>query len=286
LSFGVFGRHPVVVAYDSTIYQGAAAHYRPGRPAYSPQLESVLSKELDFDGRGKLLDAGCGPGILTVRLAPLFEAAVGLDPDADMLAEGRRVSEERGITNIRWVQARAEELPEAAPGPYRLVTFGTSFHWTDKASVAEAVYDMLEPGGALALIFHQFEGRPEPPSPGLPPIPHTEINALVEKYLGSTRRAGQGTAPVQTDDFEEVLRRTRFGEPRAIFAPGIPDLVRDSESVLSGYFSKSCSAPHLFGGRIEEFANEVRQLLRSQFPEGLFWDWPGDTEVILARKPG
>jgi hypothetical protein len=21
-------------------------------------------------------------------------------------------------------------------------------------------------------------------------------------------------------------------------------------------------------------------------PEGIFWDWPGDTEVILARKPG
>jgi hypothetical protein len=20
--------------------------------------------------------------------------------------------------------------------------------------------------------------------------------------------------------------------------------------------------------------------------EGVFWDWPGDTEVVLARKPG
>jgi hypothetical protein len=77
-----------------------------------------------------------------------------------------------------------------------VVTFGQSFHWTDEARVAEAVYDMLAPGGALALIVHTVEGRPAPPSPGPPPIPHAEIKALVEKYLGSTRRAGQGIAPV------------------------------------------------------------------------------------------
>jgi hypothetical protein len=71
-----------------------------------------------------------------------------------------------------------------------------------------------------------------------------------------------------------------------IFAPGIPDLVRDSESVLSGYFSMSSSAPHLFGDRITDFATEVRELLASRSPDGVFWDWPGDTAVILANKPG
>lgn len=271
--------------YDSTIYAGAAAHYRPGRPPYSPQLEAVLTAELGLDGRGRLLDGGCGPGILTIRLAHLFEEAVGLDPDPVMLAEGRRAAEERGSTNIRWVQARAEELPGAAPGPYRTITFGQSFHWTDEARVAESVYDMLEPGGGLALIVHTVEGRPAPESPGPPPIPHAEIKALVEKYLGPARRAGRGLAPVRTHRFEDVLVRTRFGEPQSVFVPGIPDLVRDSESVLSGYFSMSSSAPHLFGDRVDEFASEVRELLASRSPESAFWDWPGDTEVILARKP-
>jgi len=98
---------------------------------------------------------------------------------------------------------------------------------------------MLEPGGALALIFHTVDGRPAPPSPGPPAIPHTEIEALAEKYLGSTKRAGQGPAPVRTHRFEDVLARTRFGER-----------------------------------------------LTSRSPEGIFWDWPGDTEVIVARKPG
>jgi ubiquinone/menaquinone biosynthesis C-methylase UbiE len=102
-----------------------------------------------------------------------------------MLAEARKAAAEGGIGNIRWVQAVAEDLPEAAPGPDRLVTFGQSLHWTDEQRVAEVVYDMLEPGGTLALIVHRAEGRPQPTSPGPPPIPHDEIKDLILKYLGS-----------------------------------------------------------------------------------------------------
>jgi SAM-dependent methyltransferase len=274
------------VPYDPTIYRGSAAHYRRGRPPYSPGLEAFLERTAGLDGSGRLLDAGCGPGVLTIRLAHLFEQATGLDPDASMLAEGRRAAGEKGLTNIRWARGRAEDLPEAAPGPYRLVTFGQSFHWTDERRVAEAVYDMLEPGGWLALIVHTVAGRPRPPGPGAPPIPHDEIKALVGKYLGSTRRAGQGTAPQRHHRFEDVLVRTRFGEPRQFFVPGLPDLLRDSESVLSGYFSLSSSAPHLYGDRLDDFAAEVRALLAARSADGLFWDWPGDTEVVMARKPG
>jgi SAM-dependent methyltransferase len=148
------------VPYDPTIYLGSAAHYRYGRPAYSPELEAVLTQETGLDGNGRLLDVGCGPGVLTVRLAHLFGQAVGLDPDAGMLAEGRRAAGEENVLNIRWVQGLAEDLPAVAPGPYRLVTFGQSFHWTDEQQVAETIYDMLEPGGALALIAHTVTGGP------------------------------------------------------------------------------------------------------------------------------
>ena len=224
--------------------------------------------------------------MLTVRLAHLFAQAVGLDPDAGMLAEGRRAAGERQVTNIRWAQGLAEDLPAVAPGPYRLVTFGQSFHWTDEQHVAETVYDMLEPSGALALIVHTVTGRPRPPDPGVPVIPHDEIRALVQKYLGSTQQAGQGTARVRTHRFEDVLTRTRFGVPQQFFVPGIPDLLRDSESVLSGYFSFSFAAPHLFGDRLDDFAGEVRALLADRSADGIFWDWPGDTEVVMACKPG
>jgi hypothetical protein len=82
-----------------------------------------------------------------------------------------------------------------------------------------------------------------------------------------------------------VLARTRFGAPEQFFVPGIPDLLRDSESILAGYLSMASSAPHLFGDRLDDFAREVRALLASGSAAGIFWDWPGDTEVVMARKP-
>jgi hypothetical protein len=68
------------VPYDPTIYRGSAAHHRYGRPPYSPELEVVLTEEVGLDGICRLLGGDCGPGMLTVRLAPLFDEAIGLDP--------------------------------------------------------------------------------------------------------------------------------------------------------------------------------------------------------------
>ena len=79
----------------------------------------------------------------------MLRKAVGLDPDPELIAEGRRAAEERGIANIAWVQ---------------------SFWWTDEVRVAEAVHDMLEPGGALVLVMHKHDGRAVPPGPGPLPV--------------------------------------------------------------------------------------------------------------------
>ena len=189
-----------------------------------------------------------------------------------------------GTASHQGVPSLTSVLPAVAPGPYRLVTFGQSFYWTDQVAVAEAVYDMVEPGGALVLVGHQAEGRAVPPGPGRPRIPRDEIRELIRKYLGSTKRAGRGAAPVQALSLQDALAGSRFGAPQVLFAPGIPDHVQDIEGVLSNYFSMSFAAPHLFGDRVEEFADELRELLKERSPEGVFWDWPGDTEVLLVRK--
>jgi SAM-dependent methyltransferase len=274
------------VPYDPTIYRGSARYYAPGRPPYSRELVSTLTDEVGLDGSGRLLDVGCGPGILTVELASSFDEAIGLDPDADMLREGARRAGEAGVDNIRWVQALAEDIPELELGTFKLVTFGQSFQWTDQVPVAETVYDLLEPGGALALVVNTVEGRPEPEGPGFPPIPHDEIREIIRRYLGSRRRAGQGYRLDTFERYEDALARTRFGKPRVVFAPGRPDVVRDVDGVLAGYLSMSYAAPHLFGDRLDAFTADVRALLTERSPSGLFWDWPGDTEILLAPKLG
>ena len=80
----------------------------------------------------------------------------------------------------------------------------------------------------------------------------------------------------------------RYGRPA--YSPELEAVLTQKTgldgNVLSGYFSLSSAAPHLFGDRLDDFAGEVRALLADRSAEGLFWDWPGDTEVVMARKPG
>jgi SAM-dependent methyltransferase len=275
----------MTVPYDPTIYKGSAPHYVHGRPHYSPSLAATLASELALDGSGRLLDVGCGPGIVAIELAHRFQEVTGLDPDAEMLAEAARQADERGVANVRWVRGLAEDLPNYRLGTFKLVTFGQSLHWTDRAQVAEAVYDMLEPGGALAVIGHVHEGRPHPAGPGYPPIPHEAIRRIIDSYLGPRRRAGQGFASDPAGRHEEVLAKTRFTPPRKIVCPGRPDIVQDVDGVLANYLSMSFAAPHLFGDRLEEFKLELRAELARLSPAGRFWDWPGDTEILLTRKP-
>jgi ubiquinone/menaquinone biosynthesis C-methylase UbiE len=124
-------------------------------------------------------------------LAPLFTEAIGLDPDIDMLAEAERQAADRGVTNVRWVCALAEDLP-AGLGEFRVVMFASSFHWMDRDQVAATVLRMLEPGGALV---HMSDLKDVPAVPAsLPAPPYPRIGELVRLHLGPVRRAGRGGA--------------------------------------------------------------------------------------------
>src|SRR4051794_727634 len=133
-------------SWDPTLFHGAAPHYVAGRLPYAPGLADAFATALGLDGTGRLLDVGCGPGIIAARLAHLFDEVVGLDPDPGMLAESRRL----GVANARWVQARAEDLP-AGLGSFRAVTFAASFHWMDRPLVARTVKAMLD-GSDAAVV--------------------------------------------------------------------------------------------------------------------------------------
>lgn len=266
----------------SDVFREASAFYMAGRPPYSRQLLPVLRGELDPYAGGRLLDVGCGPGVLTLELAPAFDECVGIDPDPGMLAEGRRRAEEAGLAGLRWVEETAERLGQLDLGPCRLVTFGQSYHWTAGVPVLDAVHALLEPGGSVALIGHRGEGRPEPDGPGLPRIPEEEIVKLVRQFAVDDDALRLQARRATPHLHETDLRASRFGACRTIYAPGRSDLVRDVESVLAGYFSTSYAAPRRFGARLASFEDAVRTLLRERSPTGLFWDWPGDTEIVLA----
>jgi SAM-dependent methyltransferase len=90
--------------WDESVFEGTAAYYRRGRKPYAPGLAAALAEHLDLNGRGRLLDVGCGPGTVALFFAHLFEDVVGLDPDSEMLAEARRAAAEEKTSNAIWVQ--------------------------------------------------------------------------------------------------------------------------------------------------------------------------------------
>src|SRR5881394_3557883 len=181
--------------WDETLFKGSAAYYTRGRLPYPGSLPETFAAAaaVDLSGEPRLIDVGCGPGTVALMLAPLFHEAVGVDPDGDMVAEAARLAGAAGVTNARWVQLRAEELP-AGLGSFRYATFAQSFHWMDRDRVARVVYEMLEPGGAFVhLGTGDWGERASEDGDRLrPPPPEDQIRKLCQQYLGTERRAGQG----------------------------------------------------------------------------------------------
>jgi len=265
--------------WDPTLYQGSAAYYAVGRMPYPAEVATVLRDALGLDGSGRLLDVGCGPGPVTRLLAPLFEAAVGLDPDPDMLAEAARRTTDARVT---WHRARAEDLPDGS-GTFRVVTFAQSFHWMDRPLVARTVRSMIEPGGAWVHVGATTHAGVEDDDPlPRPRVPHAAIRELIAKYLGPVRRAGQRTLPEGTADREEdVMVAAGYGGPRRLTAGGGEIVPRSTDQVVAAVFSLSFAAPHLFGERRHAFEGELRELLREVSPEGVFAERTRDVELVI-----
>jgi SAM-dependent methyltransferase len=272
--------------WDETLYHGSAPFYGRGRLPYAPELADRLATALSPDGHGRLIDVGCGPGVLALTLADLFAEAIGVDPDPGMLAEAERRAAAAGLSNLRWVRARAEELP-ARLGAFQVATFGQSFHWMDRPRVAALIFCLLEPGGAFVQVADVKEDRAAT-GQGLPDPepPYAAIGDLVRRYLGPIPRAGQGLLRHGTPDGEAaVLEAAGFAAPERLRVPDARTLKRTADDVVAWVYSRAGSAPHLFGNRGDAFETDLRQLLRDASPSGQFAEQPPDTEVIIWHTP-
>lgn len=256
--------------WHPTLYAGSAPYYAVGRVSYPIALAEALAEQLGLDGSGRLLDVGCGPGSLTLLLAPWFEQTTGVDADRDMLAEAKRLAAHCGVRNIEWLHLRAEELP-AGLGQYRVISFAQSFHWMDQLPVARVAFTMLEDAGACVHVHattHQgvdTEAVLPHPRP-----PRSAINELVERYLGPASRRGKGfLSPDKAHREDEVYRAAGFNGPQRIEVPG-QVVERTSDQIVAGIFSLSSSTPHLFAERREAFEADLRRLLRDANPKGIF----------------
>ena len=270
-------------AWDASLFEGSASYYRRGRVPYAEGLPDSLATALDLDGRGRLLDVGCGPGVIALRLAHLFREVVGVDPDTGMLEEARRASRERKVINVSWVQLRAEDLP-AGLGTFRVITFAQSFHWMDRPRVAAAARAMVEPDGAVVQIDPGRDGIVGRPAPGpYPAVPLDGIDRLRRHYLGSDRRAGQGFRNTSPSGEDAIFQAAGFLPEVRLPVADRRVLDRSTDDLVAWVFSTSSTAPHLFGDDLGRFESDLRALLDETSPSGHFSVPLSDTALRIRR---
>ncbi|PFG13733.1 hypothetical protein [Bacillus sp. es.036] len=59
------------------LFKGAAPYYSKYRPLYSEKVIQYLTSTFHLNGKGTLLDVGCGPGQMAIRISESFENVIG-----------------------------------------------------------------------------------------------------------------------------------------------------------------------------------------------------------------
>lgn len=253
-------------------FQGTAAHYLAGRPPYAGLLIRRVAALTGLHPPHAVLDLGCGPGVLARAFAPLAGRVVAMDPEPEM----RRAATEfcADLANVRVVAGSSDDL-SAAPGPFRLVVMGRSFHWMDRAETLRRLDRLIAPGGAV-VHFHTHHAE-------VPANAWTEhFRALRHRYgaerPGRPRESGAPWVPHEAFLLDSAFRCL---ESHTVFES------RDfpAGTLVDRAFSMSTSSRARLGAQAAALEHDIRALIPEIAPDGRL------TEVILStaligRRPG
>jgi SAM-dependent methyltransferase len=152
--------------FDSRrVYSAAAGRYAEASERMWGWAAAGLAAQIgDLPTRADVLDAGCGPGGVTVRLARLLgpDARItGVDVSDEMLARAREQACNWGVENVSFECGDITALEACAlPGAsFDAVTAGLSlFLAPDPTATAAGLWRRVRPGGrmAVSVVGEQF----------------------------------------------------------------------------------------------------------------------------------
>jgi 2-polyprenyl-6-hydroxyphenyl methylase / 3-demethylubiquinone-9 3-methyltransferase len=114
----------------------------------NPVRAQFIAARTSLAGR-RVLDVGCGGGLLSESLARAGAQVTGIDLAPGMVEVARLHAAEGGLA-IDYRVASAEELAQAGAGPFDVVTCMEMLeHVPDPAAMTATLARILAPGGAL-----------------------------------------------------------------------------------------------------------------------------------------
>jgi len=173
--------------------------------AYFAPLQAVttisaaqLVKHARISRGQRVLDVGCGTGVVAVTAARTGAKVTGLDLTPELLTEARENSRVAQV-DIDWHEGDVESLPfENATFDAVLSQFGHMFAPRPDVAVSEMLR-VLKPGGTIAFSTwppEMFVGRMfalvasylPPPPPGVAPPPQWGDPNIIRERLGASVR--------------------------------------------------------------------------------------------------
>jgi len=127
-------------AWSATNY-AANAHFVPA-------LGNLILGMLDPQPTERILDLGCGDGVLTKKLQNLCAHVTGVDASSNMVATAKQ---DRGLNDVHVADGMelGEWFEKTGKEPYDAVFSNAALHWMkrDPLKVIEGVRKCLKPGG-------------------------------------------------------------------------------------------------------------------------------------------
>ncbi|WP_433660597.1 class I SAM-dependent methyltransferase [Nocardia sp. CA-128927] len=253
------------------LFTGTAWHYARYRPGYPKMLFDNIIERFHLNGSGRLLDLGCGTGQLAIPLARHVGEVVGVDPEAEMIAEAAAQAKRVDIANVSWVQGSSADLPGAF-GRFRVVTMGRSFHWMDRETVLGVLGDMVE--GGLVIANDSCLVRP---NTGWQRV----IEEVQRRFLPVDREDGSAKLADGRQSHEELLARSAFRDVRRT----VYEFDREwtVEQAIGYLYSTSLPLRRLLDDRRIAFEQAITDALLAIDPNGRF-DEPVSLEALTATR--